>query len=403
MVETVNATGWGPLSRRLMDTRAQVVLGQETWVLQGETARVSDWCRRHGWDAILAPAAVGPGGGASGGVAIFARVGIGLRYPQAGSHILEEARAVAGIIHPPGHRPFLVVSLYLRDGRSVKEENKATLALVGQCLAAQGPNTLLLCGGDYQCDPDCIGRSGFPGQVQGRIVAAATPRGTFRTRATASTLDFFVASNELALAIDHVGLMEGTGVKGHVPVQVTFVPRPIALKGLAVRNPPKLAVDRVVGPIPPPQDWTEVARTTERAHNAAANGDSMRTVQRHLDAAYEQWSKVAEVEIADATGVDPVKWGQRGQRPRLKWTSVLPEEAKVKEPSNVANVTWMRGFANELGRISDLLVAEVGAGIYIDPAPRGTNRPHGATFATPVRGGYDVGSWRTRGDQNMGR
>jgi hypothetical protein len=78
-VETVNSTGWGPMQRRLSGTTAHVVLGQETWVLPGHLARVSDWCRRHGWESILAPAAVGPGGGASGGVAIFARVGLGLR------------------------------------------------------------------------------------------------------------------------------------------------------------------------------------------------------------------------------------------------------------------------------------------------------------------------------------
>ncbi len=191
VVETVNATGWGPLSRRLEDTRAQVVLGQETWILQGQMARVSDWCRKRGWKAILAPASIGPGGGASGGVAIFGRVGVGLRYPQVGSHILEDARAVAGTIHPPGHRPTTVVSVYLRDGRGVKEENKGTLARVGQCAAAQGPGNLFLCGGDFQCDPESIERSGFPQQVQGRIVAAASSRGTFRTRATASTLDFF--------------------------------------------------------------------------------------------------------------------------------------------------------------------------------------------------------------------
>ncbi len=53
-----------------------------------------------------------------------------------------------------------------------------------------------------------------------------------------------------------------------------------------------------------------------------------------------------------------------------------------------AAVTWLRGFTNELARIADLLRVEVGAGIFIDPAPAGTNRPHGATFATPVRGGY---------------
>ncbi len=112
-VESLNSTGWGPLKRRLLSTEAQVVLAQETWLLQDKAAEAADWARRHGWEAILAPAALGPGGGASGGVGIFAKTGVGLRYPIAGSHILEEARAVAGFIDPPGHRPILAASVYL--------------------------------------------------------------------------------------------------------------------------------------------------------------------------------------------------------------------------------------------------------------------------------------------------
>ncbi len=387
-VETVNSTGWGPMQRRLMGTTAHVVLGQETWVLPSLLAQASSWCRRNGWESIFAPAVTGPGGGASGGVAIFARGGLGLRHPHVGSHILEEGRAVVGFVEPPGHRPILAASIYLRDGKGVKEANKATLAAVGRCAEAHGPDCLVLCGGDYQCGPDSVESSGFPRQVRGRILAASTARGTYRTRAVASTLDFFVASSELALAVDSVGLVEGTGVKGHVPVRVVFVPRPVALKGLAIRSPPKLGLDRVYGPVPPPRDWRKTKRLTDAAHTAAVNGSSEVEVQRCIDSAYEAWAQVAEEEIADATGSTPAKWGLRGRVPKLRWASVLPERAATGAPSAAALATWMRGYANEMGRVADLLAAEVGAGIFIDPAPAGTNRPHGATFATPVRGGY---------------
>jgi hypothetical protein len=188
-VETVNSTGWGPMQRRLAGTTAHVVLGQETWVLPSHLAQASSWCRRNGWESIFAPAVTGPGGGASGGVAVFARVGLGLRHPHVGSHILEEGRAVAGFIEPPGHRPMLAASIYLRDGKGVKDANKATMAAVGRCAASQGPDCLLLCGGDFQCGPDCVESSGFPRQVRGRVLAASTARGTYRTRAAASTLD----------------------------------------------------------------------------------------------------------------------------------------------------------------------------------------------------------------------
>ncbi len=110
---------------------------------------------------------------------------------------------------------------------------------------------------------------------------------------------------------------------------------------------------------------------------------------------------MAELEIANATGVDPLRWGLRGRRPKLQWTSVLPEQVTKGGPSAVAAITWIRGFAVELGRILGVINDSMGAGLYIDPMPPGTNRPHGATFATPVRGGYidrdGAGPTRPRG------
>ncbi len=88
LAEVVNSTGWGPLKRRLLSTSSQLVLAQETWVLQDQVAGASTWARKIGWEAIWAPAAVGDGGGASGGVAIFARAGLGLRYPPGRSSYL---------------------------------------------------------------------------------------------------------------------------------------------------------------------------------------------------------------------------------------------------------------------------------------------------------------------------
>jgi hypothetical protein len=48
VAETVNATGWGPLQRRLRDTHAHLVLAQETWTLQGQQCAATDWTRNNG-------------------------------------------------------------------------------------------------------------------------------------------------------------------------------------------------------------------------------------------------------------------------------------------------------------------------------------------------------------------
>ncbi len=183
--------------------------------------------------------------------------------------------------------------------------------------------------------------------------------------------------------------MECSGLKGHTPVQVSFVPRAVALKTLAVRQPPALPTDRVYGPIPPPRDWAEVQRVADKAlRNARAGGDIERT-QGNIDEAYLAWSLVAEVEVADATGADPVKWGLRGRPPRLRWRSVLPERAPDKGQPLAAVAAWLRGVAVELGRVIKEANEGMGQGLYCDDASQRSYMPHGATFAAPVRGGYD--------------
>ncbi len=190
VVEPLNSTGWGPLRRRLLDTKAHILIAQETWVLPAQLSSASDWAVRHGWESVWAPASLGPGGGARGGVAVFARVGMGLRLPSAGFHILEEARAVACFVEPPGHRDIFVASAYMKDGCGTQDENDAIMAKIGRAAEAQGPGCISLIGGDFQCGPAAVDASGYPDMVRGRVIAARPSRGTYRTRAVASELDF---------------------------------------------------------------------------------------------------------------------------------------------------------------------------------------------------------------------
>ncbi len=300
VAETVNSTGWGALQRRLQSTDAHVVCAQETWVLQGQLKAASDWARHRGWEAVWAPAKLGSGGGASGGVAVFARRGLGLRFPSVGSHILEDARAVAAVCEPPGHRPILVCSAYLIDGQGVREPNKAILSKIGAAIAAQGNGCLSLVGADFQCSPATVDSAGFPDLVGGRILAAATARGTFRTSSAATNLDFFVAGGGLADVVDRVRVVETSGIKGHVLVQVIFQPRPVALRHLTVRQPPPLGIERVVGPLPAPPSWDASRAAADSALALARDGANEVEVQDAIDKAYQSWCQDAEAEVADA-------------------------------------------------------------------------------------------------------
>ncbi len=109
---------------------------------------------------------------------------------------------------------------------------------ISRAAARHGPNCMSLIGADFQCAPSEVDASGFPASLGGRVFASSSLRGTFRSGGTASHLDFFVAGGGLAEVVDSVHLVEASGVKGHVPVQLAFRPRAVALKTLAVRQPP---------------------------------------------------------------------------------------------------------------------------------------------------------------------
>jgi hypothetical protein len=137
------------------------------------------------------------------------------------------------------------------------------------------------------------------------VLAAPTARGTFRSSSSASNLDDFVAGGGLAEVIDRVSTVEASGIKCHVPVQATFLPRPVSLKALTVRQPPPLGLERIYGPLPAPPNWAAPHRAAEQALSAAASGASEEEVQRTIDEAYRAWCQAAEREVADATGEAP--------------------------------------------------------------------------------------------------
>ncbi len=145
---------------------------------------------------------------------------------------------MAAVVEPPGHRPILAVSAYLIDGKGIQPANRAILAKIGRSVEMQGADVPTLVGGDFQCGPADVDGSGFTTMIKGKVVAAPSGRGTFRTSRAATSIDFFVASDDLAGVVDEVKLIETSGVKGHTPVQTRFRPRAVALKALAVRPPP---------------------------------------------------------------------------------------------------------------------------------------------------------------------
>ncbi len=358
VLETVNATGWKALRNRLLATEAHVVLAQETWVTQAALPAASAWARRHGWRAVWSPAVVTKRGGVAAGVAVLAKDYLGLRMPAAQPHEVVPARAVAATVETPDARAIHLVSCYLRHGRGADTENARTLAAIGAAVAANGEDEVTVVGGDFNMSPDQLIGTDFDRTAGLTVFHGDLERGTYRTSKSCSTLDYFAVSDRLAAAVDGVAIVEASGVKGHTPVQLHFKPRLAQLKALHLRMPPRLATERVHGPLQPPPEW-HAQRALAKAALEAARADAPGT-DDVLEAAYAAWADLAEVELERFSGQALKKRGERAKRPRLVWRSVLPERKACATFPSAASLQWLRGIVMEMQR--------VGRSICEDPA-----------------------------------
>ncbi len=375
-VETVNATGWRALKRRLKKTTAHAILAQETWVGQAHIPAASEWAKKNGWKSIWGAATVGPGGGPSAGVAVLVRDYLGLRYPQVGSHVWHDARAVAGVIDAPSFRPLILVSAYLHAGQGPSPANLRILADIGEAFKAQGEGWQMAMGADANMEPEDLAETGFDRRAKVTLMYPATERGTFRTAATASTLDYFAVSDPLAAAVETVGTVEASGVKGHVPVVLRFKPRATALRALHLRKPPELARERVYGPLlPPPDAAAAMDAAVVALAEARAQGSD---VQSYIDGAYAQWADIAEEELAIYAGTAVKKRGERAKLPNVVWRSVVPERPPQLQYPRAAALSWLRGVLGELIRMGTFATNgtsedDAGGGRADDPTPPATD------------------------------
>ncbi len=338
-VVTANTTSWTALKRLLTSTDADVILSQEHRLPPYRLADFSDWARRHGWHSIMLPATQTEAGGWSAGVAIFAKPHAALSAPRIGSECVVPSRVVAATIEPPGHRPCLIMSVYLRDGIGLGTENLGYLADIGTVVRMHGVAHPFIIGGDFQTDPSRLATAGFGEEVGATLMASGASRGTCRTAATTSEIDFFYVQNSLALGVRSVDTVEHAGTRPHVPVALRFHSRVTSARALFLRLPQPLATDRIVGPLQAPPDWDTVRKDAQALAAAARHCALDDQFNREYHRVYAAWADLAEVELARATGHQgPLKPGLRGRSPKLVWRSIVPE--RVKDPASDKVAAW---------------------------------------------------------------
>ncbi len=369
-VATANVTSWGSAIAFLNRTEADLVLVQEHKLGQERMEAAIVWLRRRGWNAIMAPAKIGPNGGWSAGVAILAKSHLGISMPAVGSEIVCPAHAVAARIEAPGCRPFMAVSVYPQDGDGLGKTNMGMLQRIGLRIAAQGEDSPFIIGGDLQATPQQLAATGYAGQLGAVIAASADPMGTCRTPTTSREIDYFVVSTGLSAGIAAVTTVPRSGLRTHRPVRLEFKPRLTSLRALIIRKPPPMTTERIVGPLREVTGWETIAEEARMLVGKAADAtQDEEGIHRRLGELYAWWADLAEEELIECTynGHQMPKKGLRGKAPVLVWRSVLPEQPKGDDDDFA--VLW-RNIANSALDLQRLAAEKANAGRDIRWAPR---------------------------------
>ncbi len=236
---------------------------------------------------------------------------------------------MAALVEAPGYRPFTAVSLYLRHGEGLSQDNLAMMQVVGASLESQGQHVPFVVGGDLQCDPSIMAAAGFAHRSGSTLVATRDPRGTCRSSTAATELDYYFVHDEMMVGMKAVTLVEGAGTTPHVPVRLEFHPRLTTARTLVLRHPPRLSTERVFGPLPHPPDWDSLRGTVQRLldkvrdDSFVIDGD----FRKEYAEAFAAWADLAEDEVIGATVNDEPckKRGLRCREPVLVWRSVQAE------------------------------------------------------------------------------
>ena len=184
------------------------------------------------------------------------------------------------------------------------------LSDIAPTMQAQAAHSWVV-GGDWNCEPEELGATGFPNDVRGILVAP--PERTCRSAAgDYRVLDYFMVSAGLANRLCRAAVPPGAFAHPHVPVQLT-APSHRDVFALQMTGPARLANTRIVGPLQKPLAVSlelrrAVAIATAAAENLGNQCGTIGEVHRATTRAYILWVRAARREVARMTGEEqPIK------------------------------------------------------------------------------------------------
>eukprot|EP00959_Pyramimonas_sp_CCMP1952_P014137 299229-Pyramimonas_sp.AAC.1 len=292
---------------------------------------LSTWSQAHGWQALILPGVTGSGRLAAAGVAVFARIGVGLRgpvYPSGelqtrrsqtqsciafGSELVPH-RAQHVVIDVPGWPSFNLFNVYLHTAEGMSARNAKILMNVGIAMAGQlGPSII---GGDWNMSAMEVEESTFPRHAHVAIVQPSEV--TCRTASANTTIDFFAMTSAAIRLVKEIRVDRRWPIKPHRPVLVELSTIGHKLQYLTYTGGPKLAAAVVPGPMLPEPDWSDERCYADAAVDIAMNGE--------VDAAWQflgqAWAKFATklgARLSHLTGSDVTQVNGYANSVRPRW------------------------------------------------------------------------------------
>ena len=167
--------------------------------------------------------------------------------------------------------------------------------------------------------PRAISETLFPQTAGAQVLADFNPMGTCKHAYGVSTIDFFIASNDLASAAQPATVFHHPAIPDHRPVRLVLPANTGDMKKQVIRSVQQLPNDPVFGPRPPPPDWAPARNAAFHAIGMASASTSIRAIRHGLACAYRILAETIEEEVAGFT--DTVLTGQhkrRGQKIKAK-------------------------------------------------------------------------------------
>ena len=328
-VETGNPTSWNSgCDAALKRSNADVLALQEVRISSLERVdAASNEARKLGWNPVLSTALKAGGNMNSGGGAVLARKGTGVKrmcqdsIPVSMEHRLACTWADCII---KGGCHFL--NVYLKDSEGMSATNKLLLeTAAGALKGLKGP---WIAQGDWNMPPEMLAASKWLEIVNGVIFATQLPT------CHDNVYDYFVVHKSLADAVVGVQRLQDAGLNPHWMTR-------LVLKGNAKRFAVRQLVrpDKVEGILP---------------HGPPLQDPSYQPVLELLaesepDNAAKCWNKLARQEWTSIAGKD-----LKFKECRFKWASAVSRSASPWDGSTIASAAW-RALARRAGDITNLL------------------------------------------------